>query len=192
MPSQSTCSIDGCERPSRHRTLCPTHYMRWRRHGDPSITLRPEWEMSASERFWAKVDKHGPVCEYAPELGACWLWKPATTPSGYGRFWSGVKNVSAHRWAYKAEYGLIPEGLEIDHLCRTRNCVRAAHLEAVTHLVNTLRGEAPSALNAVKTHCAQGHEFSLWNTYVYPDGRARLCKICRQAAQRERRRSAAL
>lgn len=80
---------------------------------------------TAAERFWAKVRK----------TATCWLWRGATNKSGYGNFWDGERNVSAHRFAF----GEVPEGLEIDHLCSVRNCVNPDHMEAVTHAENVRR-----------------------------------------------------
>ena len=72
----------------------------------------------ADVRFWEKVDK----------TDDCWLWIGGRRPTGYGQFWDGTRNVSAHRWSYEALVGPIPEGLVTDHLCRVRNCVNPDHL----------------------------------------------------------------
>lgn len=129
---------------------------------------------TAPERFWSKV-------EFTEDH---WLWQACLYPNGgYGCFWDGTRNVGAHRWAYEFCVGPIPEGLTIDHLCRTPACVLPDHLEPVTNRVNILRGTAPSALHARKTHCPDGHPYDLVNTYTQPDG-ARKCRACRRAARR--------
>lgn len=90
-------------------------------------------------------------------------------------------NVSAHRITYVHYMGPIPEGLELDHLCRQRDCCEVTHLEAVTHLENVRRGESPSARHARKTHCIRGHEFTPENTAMERvSGRRpyRRCKTC--------------
>lgn len=90
-----------------------------------------------AERFWAMVQK----------TETCWLWLGATNPDGYGRFLIGSRTdgtrrlVQAHRWVYEQEYGPIPPGLEPDHLCDVRNCVRPSHLEAKTHRSNVRRAK---------------------------------------------------
>lgn len=116
----------------------------------------------------------------------CWLWTGALLRNGYARLRTemadGGKSRLAHRASYEEFVGPIPEGLTIDHLCRVRHCVNPAHLEAVTHRENIMRGETRAAENAAKTVCIHGHEFTFANTYVSPDGK-RACRTC----QRDRR-----
>ena len=118
-----------------------------------------------------------------PNTG-CWLWLGAVSRLGYGSIWSEAypskngRHVPAHRVSYELHKGPIPEGLTIDHLCRVRGCVNPDHLEAVTLRENILRGENPAALNARKTHCAQGHEFSADNTRHGKFERERVCRQC--------------
>lgn len=104
----------------------------------------------AGPRFWAKVDKSG----------ECWLWVGSVSVYGYGQFSAGRGvNKRAHRVAYEHEFGAIPNGLVLDHLCRVRHCVNPAHLEAVTSKENILRGVGATAMNAAKKLCKEGHEF---------------------------------
>lgn len=119
------------------------------------------------------------------EPGGHWLWKRAIDPTGYGRFSVDGRMLYAHRWAYGFFVEPIPEGRQIDHLCRVRHCVYPPHLEVVTQQENLRRGG-----NAAKTHCIHGHEFSAENTYVNPDGR-RSCRACRRDALARHRRNAA-
>lgn len=98
-------------------------------------------------------------------------------------------NVKAHRATYVAAKGEIPEGLQIDHLCRNPGCVNPDHLEAVTPRENTLRSFNQAALNARKTHCYKGHPFDEENTRVevLATGKVRrICLTCRRANWRER------
>lgn len=94
----------------------------------------------------------------------------------------------AHKWAYESIVGPVPEGMELDHLCRNRACVNPAHLEAVSRRVNQLRGLSISAKNARKTHCVHGHPLTGENVYEWRG--SRYCRACRAAA-RELRRVAA-
>ena len=88
--------------------------------------------MSEDERFEAK---------WTPEPNTgCWLWTGATDRKGYGQFRSKGAHVKAHRWSYERLVGPIPEGLQIDHLCRVPGCVNPEHLEPVTHRENQVRG----------------------------------------------------
>jgi hypothetical protein len=91
--------------------------------------------------------------------------------------------LRAHRVIWEMTHGPIPSGLEVDHLCRNRACVNPRHMALVPHRENTLRGMAPTAINARKTHCPAGHPYDGENTYMAPDG-WRQCMTCRREWQR--------
>lgn len=132
-------------------------------------------------RFWSKVDK----------TETCWLWTASIRNQGYGVFWPQWRtNVPAHRWAYEQIIGPVPDGLELDHLCRVRNCVNPAHLEPVTHRENMLRGHTFAAANARKSECINGHELS-GDNLMPTRANERRCRQCdreRQAAWRANNR----
>ena len=107
--------------------------------------------MTSEARFWSKVDKSGD----------CWLWTGRLEALGYARCRVDGERVYAHRYAYELEVGPIPDGMEIDHLCRVRHCVNPTHLEAVTHRENLRRSPIQvTSVNARKTHCPYGHPYS--------------------------------
>jgi hypothetical protein len=142
---------------------------------------------SAANRFWAKVDKNGPIPSHRPELGQCWIWTGALC-RGYGYF-RDVKMVPAHRFVWELAQGNIPARLEIDHLCRVRNCVNPKHLEPVTKKVNVLRGAGITAINKAKNHCKHGHPFTPENTFVMKRKRkgGRVCRACAIIYDRKRK-----
>lgn len=108
----------------------------------------------------------------------CWQWNK-TSGDGYGRFNVAGKTRLAHRLTYQWLVGHVPDGLELDHLCRNRGCCNPAHLEPVTHRENVLRGMSPAATFAVTTHCPSGHEYTPENTYLFRS--MRYCVTCRDA-----------
>jgi hypothetical protein len=144
------------------------------------------------DRFWKKVNINGPVSVNRPDLGPCCLWLAAQDGKGYGVWKVGThKNPKleyAHTSMYVEFIGPVPEGLELDHLCRVRDCCNPYHLEAVTHAENLRRGMAGKVNNhcKAKTHCPQGHEYTPENTYIYDQGsgkgQGRACIVCRRAA----------
>lgn len=119
---------------------------------------------SLEHLFWAKVDRSG----------ECWLWTAYTMPNGYGTW----RQTLAHRVAYELSIGPIPDGLQLDHLCRVRNCVRPDHLEPVTCRENLLRGDTITARCVAATHCPHGHPYDEANTYRSPTNGSRSCRAC--------------
>lgn len=107
-----------------------------------------------------------------------WL---GTLSGGYGAIRVNGVMTLAHRFAYELIQP-VPDGLELDHLCRNRRCVRPDHLEPVTHRENVLRGQNPMASQARRTECPVGHPYSPDNTIR--EGNRRRCLICRTAQQR--------
>ena len=130
--------------------------------------------MLIMERFWAKVEVSD---------STCWEWT-AGKSRGYGGFWVGEHVVRAHRFLWEQINGVVPEGLELDHLCRNRRCVNPSHLEIVTHLENVKRGMT-GQYQVSRTHCPQGQPYDKENTYSRPNGTNRECRTCTRQRNRE-------
>lgn len=123
-------------------------------------------------RLWSRVTP----------TGFCWLWTGGTT-EGYGNVrWDG-RSQRVHRVVYELLVGPIPEGSEIDHLCRIRSCCNPDHLDPVPRVVNNARGQSPSARNGRKSHCPKGHDYDI--AIERRGGVERRCSQC----ERERRQA---
>jgi len=174
-PGSPPCSVDGCTSLSRSRGLCSMHYQRVLNGVPFSLPTRTVTYGPVETRFWSHVDK----------TETCWLWTGGLGRGGYGQFGSGEIGGTrlAHRVGYELQVGPIPEGLELDHLCRVRHCVRGSHLEPVTGRENLKRSPIT---NGNKTHCLNDHPLSGDNLF-YLQGK-RQCRTC----QRIRRRASAV
>lgn len=110
--------------------------------------------------------------------GACWEWTGCQTSTGYGRFMVNRRGGPASRAAYTLLIGEIPVGLTIDHLCRNPSCVNPRHLEAVSMRENLMRGGSPSAHNARKILCKNGHKFDRRVFNKTKGSYMRQCSVC--------------
>lgn len=117
-------------------------------------------------------------------LKPCQTWTGALTAGGYGARRENGVVVFVHRSEYERQVGPIPEGLELDHLCRNRACFEPTHLEPVTHRVNSIRSESPTMQAHRAGTCVNGHPAS--DAYRRPSGpRAGQVVYCR-TCKRER------
>jgi hypothetical protein len=71
----------------------------------------------------------------------CWVWQRSINNGGYGMTFHEGRDMPAHKAFYLRHVGPIPEGLQLDHLCRVRACVNPEHLEVVTNALNCQRGD---------------------------------------------------
>lgn len=113
----------------------------------------------------------------------CWLWIGSLySRTGRPRFSVSGHWISAGRWCYERMLGAIPDGLDLDHLCRRITCVNPWDVEPVTRRENLLRGLTIPAANRLKTHCPRGHRYDDKNTRLYRG--MRMCKTCNRERQR--------
>ncbi len=115
-------------------------------------------------------------------IGGPGCWVPANSAGSYGQICYKGKRYGHHRVTWELVNGSIPEGLELDHLCRNPACVRPSHLEPVTPRINKLRGFGAPSKHAKKTHCVRGHPLEGDNLRKSDlKKRYRRCRICAAA-----------
>lgn len=119
----------------------------------------------------------------------CWEWCGPKNRKGYGTIHNPNGSTLAHRVGWQLVNGNVPVGMELDHLCRNRACVRPSHLEAVTHYENIMRGEL-GHLHTPGEVCGNGHSMDESNAYIATSGKRR-CRSCnREKTRRNRERQA--
>lgn len=119
-----------------------------------------------------------------PDTG-CWIWTGTLSAGSYGSLFYEGRMQKAHRISWRISRGEIPDGLELDHLCRVRRCVNPDHLEPVTRSENLLRSPLMDRYST-KTHCVHGHEFTPENTRIITilNSKERVCRECRKINMR--------
>ncbi len=122
--------------------------------------------MPADDRFLSRIT----------ESGDCWLFD-VNTVSAYKTFKHQGREWRAHRWSYTRFVGPIPDGLQLDHTCENKSCVRPEHLEPVTNAENQRR----RVMRAVR--CKNGHDLTAPGAYRLTSTGARFCKQCRKDKQ---------
>lgn len=161
---------------------------------DMLLEPQQDWCMTLlPERIKSKIKKSADLFHGSP----CWVWLAQLSQVGYGCIKYEGKKALAHRIIYQLLKGPILHGLQLDHLCRVRECVNPAHMEPVTCAENLRRGltsQVAAARERAKTHCPYGHPYDEANTYMGKNSAGRRGRVCRKCnnistAKRRRRRN---
>ncbi len=116
----------------------------------------------------------------------CWCWVGAMDGNGYGSVRVRGQTCKAHRVAFCAHRRSIPEGMDLDHLCRNRACINPEHLEPVTRRTNTLRGNHQNVVIRRTGICKNGHDMNMTGRYYRRNGRGSQCAECSRERSRLR------
>lgn len=171
MPPPRECVACQRVRTIRARGVCGSCYNRLSKPGN-TLPGYGSWHKTLKDRILENTDRSG----------ECWLWLKSKYLSGYGVIAINSRATPAHRVSYQEFIGPIPEGLQLDHLCRVRHCVNPEHLEPVTQRENILRAPYTAIdLQREKTHCPQGHSYIGENLYIAPKTGGRGCRVCRSS-----------
>lgn len=133
----------------------------------------------------------GSISAARRDLEPCWLWVGSTNQDGYGviRLKDDTEKWITrvvHRLFYNLYFKSVPSDMELDHLCRVRNCCNFWHFEVVTHGENTRRGTHTGGASRAKTRCPQGHPLEEGNLVVWMAKKGlRRCLICQRRQMRE-------
>lgn len=130
------------------------------------------WTQTSIQRFYSNI--------LPGNFGGCWIWGKSSDGKGYGMIWVDGRGWSSHKFSYEYHKGKVPEGLELDHLCRVTMCVNPDHLEPVTHGVNISR--SPGCIwfkRRAMTHCKRDHPLTPENIYISKLG-SRQCLGCKR------------
>ena len=138
-----------------------------------------EWTPREIRNFLTKIQRN--------EQG-CWIWTGCLDTGGYAHKGFRGRTHKAHRLAYEWIVAKVPDGMELDHLCRNRSCVNPAHLEPVPHQVNCQRGQVGKHGNYLKGPASPewkgGRPFCIscgQRTQMY---KAKRCRKCWQTSRK--------
>ncbi len=180
--TKSVCEFPNCGRKIIGRGLCNGHFQQ-RRLGK---VLKPLYDAQRPKGSLPRIICDEAPCPRADLEGPCHIFRGGKSTNGYGVIqWEG-RSVRVHRYIWIAANGPVPDGLEIDHQCRVRPCCNIDHLRLVTRQVNCTENAIGAywQINAAKTHCPQGHEYTEANTKRYRG--FRYCRTCGRERYKKR------
>ncbi len=166
------CEFPGCGRKYSAKGLCKGHYYQ-RLHGRESRLL----SMMRSPNSPPRIMCDESPCQNSFLSGPCHVYRGSKDTCGYGSVCISGRMMSVHRYVWSQEFGPIPPGMMIDHMCRNRACCNTDHLRLVTPKQNSTE----NIVRIQKTHCPQGHPYDQTNTYRH--GSRRHCRKCRKEQQ---------
>jgi len=106
------------------------------------------------------------IADRIDATGDCWTYDGAHSNSAYPHNGDGL----LHKQMWERLVGPVPEGMELDHLCRNTKCINPDHLEPVTHGENIQRGFGFG--NGKKYElCHKGHD-------DWSGSKKRYCRTC--------------
>ena len=114
------CSVAECDNPVKCRSLCQRHYDRKRRSGE---------QLPARK---VSINADDAVSNRTINVDGCMIWTGHINANGYGHINVNGVVMRAHRYVWERAYGLIPDGMIIDHKCHNRACLNIAHLRLAT------------------------------------------------------------
>jgi DNA-binding transcriptional regulator YiaG len=120
----------GCGLPAPRATRCR-----------PAAGIRAGDQLRYRKGHNRRAQHPGYVVADCGHHSPCWLWQGHIGQLGYG--W--IKRGPVHRVYFEQARGPVPDGMELDHLCRVRHCVNPDHLEVVTRSENVRRARAADA-----------------------------------------------
>lgn len=126
---KARCAVDGCPSRPYKRLMCNAHYIRWRRHGDPTAG-GPRLGQYATPELRLRA-----LTRRDPESG-CLTWTGGRNRTGYGTIRVRGRSIGVHRFAWELANGPIPDGMYVDHLCHNSRCCEPSHLRLATNEQN--------------------------------------------------------